>query len=107
MSTKAGSSTRSGANRRRPRRPSKLALLRIKVVTIIGAIVLFIAGVAGIAIYNPGVASQNSGSANPAPTSVPAQHISILTPGGGSTPKVVQPPTRTSPIQPFVRSRGS
>lgn len=106
MSTKAGSSTRSGANRRRPRRPSKLALLRIKVVTIIGAIVLFIAGVAGIAMYNPGVASQNSGSANPAPTPVPAQHISIVSPGG-TGPTVVQPPTRVSPIQPFVRSRGS
>jgi hypothetical protein len=102
----ADSSTRSVTTRRKPKRPSKLALLRIKVVTIAVAVVLFFAGLAGIAIYNPGVAHASSGSTSQAPTPVPAQHISVVQPGQ-STPKVVQPPTHVSPIQPFVRSRGS
>jgi hypothetical protein len=100
-STKADSSTHSGTTRRTPRRPSKLKLFRIKVATIVAAVILFLASLTGIAVYNPGVAAQA-----PAPTPVPAQRITIVKPDGSHSQVVLPPPRVTAP-RPFVRSRGS
>jgi hypothetical protein len=98
-STTAHSSTRSGATRRTARRPSKLALLRVKVATIVVAVVLFFASLAGIAMYNPGVA-------NAATASVQASQITIVKPGG-SDARLLAPPPRVTAVRPLVRSRGS
>ena len=75
VSTEAASSIRSTTTRRTSRRPSKLALLRVKVATIVVAVVLFFASLTGIAIYNPGVG-------NEAAVPVQAQQITIVKPGG-------------------------
>jgi hypothetical protein len=96
---KAGSSTRSGATRRTPRRPSKLALLRVKVATIVVAVILFFASLVGIALYNPAVASQ-------AVVPVQSEQITIVEPGS-SRSLLLAPPPRVSAVRPFVRSRGS
>jgi hypothetical protein len=97
--TTAHSPAHSGATRRTPRRPSKLVLLRVKVTTMIVAVVLFFASLAGIAVYNPGVSHQPQ-------TPVPVQQITIVKPGGSGS-VVVPPPPHVTPLQPLVRSRGS
>jgi hypothetical protein len=99
--TKVDSSTRSATTRRRPRRPSKLKLLRIKVATIVAAVILFLAGLTGIAVFNPGVAAQA-----PASTPVPTQHITIVKPNGSHSQVPLPAPSVTA-RRPLVRSRGS
>jgi hypothetical protein len=96
-STMAHSSLRSRTTRRR--RPSKLALLRVKVVTIVTAVVLFFASLTGIAIYNPQVS-------NAAAVTVQAQQITIVKPGGSDS-LLLAPPPRVAAVRPLVRSRGS
>ncbi len=98
----AHSSTRSATTRRTPKRPSKLQLFRVKVAAVVGALVLFFASLAGIAIYNPGVASQAA-----APAQV--QQITIVKPStpSGSNSVVLPPPPRVTAVRPFVRTRGS
>lgn len=98
-SMKADSSIHSTTIRRGVRRPSKLALLRVKVATIVVAVVLFFASLAGIALYNPSVASQAS-------VPVQAQQVTIVEPSG-SRSLVLAPPPRITAVRPFVRSRGS
>lgn len=98
-STKAHSSTRSATTRRRPRRPSKAALLRIKIATIVGTAVLFLASLTGVAIYNPQLGSQ---------TAVPVQSQQItISKQNGSSSIQLAPPPRVSAVRPLVRSRGS
>ena len=99
MNTKAGSSTRSAATRRTPKRPSKLALFRVKVATVVAAVVLFFASLAGIALYNPALANQ-------AAASVPSEQITIVEPSGSRSLLLPSPPSVTA-VRPFVRSRGS
>jgi hypothetical protein len=96
---KVGSSARSRATRRTSRRPSKLALLRVKVATVVVAVVLFFASLAGIAVYNPGVSNAAAVPAQP-------QQITIVQPGGSNS-RVVVPPPRVNAVRPLVRSRGS
>jgi hypothetical protein len=68
------------------------------VATIIAAVVLFLASLAGIAIYNPQVGSQ-------AAVPVQAQQITIVKPGGLDS--LLLAPPRVSAVRPLVRSRGS
>jgi hypothetical protein len=98
-SAKADSSTRSVATRRASRRPSKLALFRVKVATIVAAVVLFFASLAGIVLYNPGAASQ-------AAAAVQSEQITVVEPGGTRSLQLAPPP-RVSAVRPLVRSRGS
>ncbi len=98
-STQVESSTRSTTTRRTSRRPSKLALLRVKVATIAVAVVLFFASLTSIAIYNPGAGSE-------AAVPVQAQQITIVEPGGSQT-LVLAPPPRVTAVRPLVRSRAS
>ena len=95
----ADSSVRSGTTRRASRRPSKLALLRVKIATIVMAVLLFFASLTVIAIYNPQVGSE-------AAMPVRAQQITIVKPGGLDS-LLLAPPPRLSAVRPFVRSRGS
>jgi hypothetical protein len=97
--TKAASSTRSAATRRKPRRASKLALFRVKVATIVVSMFAFIVSLVGIATFNPAVAQTTAAPA-------PAPQINIVQPSG-SKPKVVTPQPRVTLPNPFVRSRGS
>jgi hypothetical protein len=98
-STVADSSIRSTTTRRTSRRPSRLALLRVKVATLVVAVVLFFASLTGIAIYNPQVGNQ-------AVVPVQAQQITIVKPDGSDS-LVLPPPPRVSAVRPLVRSRGS
>lgn len=81
------------------RRTSKAALLRVKVATVVGAVVLFLASLTGIAVFNPQVG-------NEAAVPVQSQQIIIVEPGG-SDPLLLAPPPRVSAVRPLVRSRGS
>lgn len=81
------------------RRTSKLALLRVKVATIVAAVVLFLASLTGIAIFNPQVG-------NEAAVPVRAEQITIIKPGGSDS-ILLAPPPRVSAVRPLVRSRGS
>jgi hypothetical protein len=92
-------SIRSTTTRRTSGRPSKLALLRVKVATIGIAVVLFFASLAGIAIYNPQVG-------NEAAVPVQAQQITVVKPDGSDS-LLVAPPPRLSAVRPLVRARGS
>jgi hypothetical protein len=69
------------------------------VATIIVAVVLFFASLAGIAIYNPGVSNAAAVLAEP-------QQITIVQPGGSNS-RVVAPPPRVNAVRPLARSRGS
>jgi len=69
------------------------------VATIIAAVVLFLASLTGIAIYNPQVGSQ-------AAVPVETQQITIVKPGGLDS-LLLAPPPRVSAVRPLVRSRGS
>ena len=93
--TKAGSSTHS----RTTRRVSKRQLFRAKVATAVGAAVLFLASLAGIAIYNPQVGNQ-------AAAALQTEQITIVEPSG-SRSLLLAPPPRVSAVRPLVRSRGS
>jgi hypothetical protein len=84
---------------RTTRRPSKLALLRVRVATILVAVILFFVSLTGIAIYNPQVG-------NKAVVPVQAQQITIVKPSGSEFLLLVPPP-RVSAVRPLVRSRGS
>jgi hypothetical protein len=95
----AGTPTHSGTTRHTRKRPSKLALLRVKVATIALAVLLFFTSLVGIAIYNPGVSTQPA-----AP--VPARQITVVKPGGSDS-LVLPPPPHVTAVRPFVRSRGS
>jgi hypothetical protein len=107
----AVSSTRSGANKRGPKRLSKLALLRVKIATIVAAIVLFFGSLIGIAIYNPGVAHAQAPVPVQAQQPQQQQQINIVQPGTSnsknSAPVVVPAPPQVNNLRPFVRSRGS
>ena len=94
-STKAGSSTYSRTTRRAPKRASKLALFRVKVATIVLSMVAFVASLAGIVAFNPGVGKQVA-----AP--VQAAQITIVKPDG-STPLVLAPQPRVTAVRPLVR----
>jgi hypothetical protein len=98
-STVAASSIHSTTTRRASRRPTKLALLRVKVATIVVAVVLFFASLTGIAIYNPQVGNE---AAAPAQT----EQITIVKPGGSGSLLLALPP-RVAAVRPLVRSRGS
>ena len=98
-STMADSSVRSMTTRRTSGRPSKLALLRVKVATIAIAVVLFFTSLTGIAIYNPQVG-------NEAAVTAQAQQITIVKPGGSDSLQLAPLP-RVSAVRPLVRSRGS
>lgn len=97
-STVAASSVRSRTTRRTGKRPSKVALLRVKVATIVMALVLFVASLTGIAIYNPQVGNQ-------AAVPVQSQQITIIRPSGSDS--LLLAPPRVAAVRPFVRSRGS
>ena len=98
-STKADSSIRSMTTRRTSRRTSKLALLRVKVATIVVAVVLFFASLTGIAVFNPQAGYE-------AAVPMRAQQITIVKPGGLDS-LLLAPPPRVAAVRPFVRSRGS
>jgi negative regulator of sigma E activity len=97
--TKAASSTRSAATRRKPRRASKLAIFRVKVATVAVSMFAFAVSLVGVATYNPAVAQK---PADLAPT--PQINVVQL---NGSKPRVVTPQPRVTLPNPFVRSRGS
>lgn len=95
----ADSSIRSTTTRRTCGRPSKLALLRVRLAAIAVAVGLFFASLTGIAVYNPQVGSE-------AAVPVQAQQITIVKPDGSDSLLLATPP-RVTAARPFVRSRGS
>jgi hypothetical protein len=98
-STKADSSMHSKTTRRTRGRVSKLALARVKVATIVAAVVLFLASVTGIAVFNPGVQSTTAVPAQP-------QQITVVRRDGSQSQLVVPRPSVLA-LPPLVRSRGS
>lgn len=94
-STVADTSVRSKTTRQ----TSKLALLRVKVATIVAAVILFLASLAGIAIFNPQVGNEATAAAQ-------TQQITIVKPGGLDS-LLLAPPPHVAPVRPFARSRGS
>ena len=99
MSAKRTSTRADSTTRRTARRPSTLHLLRVKVVTIVAAVVLFLASLTGIALYNP-----QAGNGLTMPAQV--QEITVVQPDGKNT-VLLAPPPRVSAVRPLVRSRGS
>jgi hypothetical protein len=81
------------------RRVSKLALARVKVATIVGAVVLFLASLTGIAVFNPGLQSSAAVPAQP-------QQITVVRRDGSQSQLVVPRPSVLA-MPPLVRSRGS
>jgi hypothetical protein len=85
----AESPIRSATTRRSYRRVSKLAQLRVKVATIVMAVVLFFASLTSIAVYNPGIDSETA-------VPVTAQQITIVKPEGSNTVVMAPPPSLTA-----------
>jgi len=81
------------------RRVSKLDLLRVKLATVVVAIVLFFASLKIITVYNPGVSTEAS-------VPVPTAQITIVKPDGSDS-RVFTPRSRVRAVRPLTRSRGS
>ncbi|MFN2292484.1 MAG: hypothetical protein ACK2UC_14930 [Anaerolineae bacterium] len=89
----------SKTTRRGARRVSKVALARVKLATIVAAVVLFLGSLTGIAVFNPGVQSA---------AAVPAQPQQIIVVRrDGSQSQLVVPRPNVLAVPPLVRSRGS
>jgi len=99
VKTKADSPIRSMTTRHASKRVSKAALFRAKVATIALSMVLFVASLTGIAIFNPGVGNQEA-------VPVQAEQIIIVKPGGLDL-RVLAPRPSVTAVRPLTRSRGS